>query len=838
MKTLKYVLAALVLHCTSTSLEAQSIALSIYPEPQEVVMSNQLYTPPSGYRLKGMDNPDVDAIRLIHEVLPIVNKGKSLPLEIRALKEKTPQMLRSGAYRLTITKRGITIEIADSRSLFYAAQTLKQMAGRNEEGKRTLPLCTVTDYPDVTYRGTVEGFYGTPWSQADRIEQLRFYGKVKMNTYIYGPKDDPYHSSPSWREPYPAKQAAQISELTAEAARNKVDFVWAVHPGKDIQWTLEDSSAILVKFKKMYDLGVRSFAVFFDDISGEGTRAEKQVGLMNYIQKEFIAQKEDLLPLIMCPTEYERDLAKGDYLDILGTQLDPAIRVMWTGDRVVDDITREGVEWVNARIHRPAFIWWNFPVNDYCRDHLLMGPAYGLDTEIAESISGFVSNPMEHAEASKVGIFSVAMYGWNMQSYDPAKAWETACQTIMPEAPLAFRTFAEHNTDPGPNGHLYRRDESVRIKPQVDAFLAGYKTGQFRETDANQIGTLFMQINMAPAMIYSQSTNKQMIQQINPWLIQFELLGKTGTSALQMAHACYQKDHANTWQCYQEVTALMDSMKQINHFFNQSSLQRGIKTGSRVLYPFITEVYRLTGKSLLSTSESSSEEVKVNIRSTLTNVNQMKHQPLMEDESTLAYVPVFEVVKLEPNQYIGLGWEMQRDAKSFSYNLPQSNKQGRTFEWSADGKQWNPLIGIATESVNGILNQIDPKARFIRLINKSNEAFELYVTNFNVTTQEAPEINEALTLYDQNLTTAKVLKEGEKIMIPCKDVEDISLYLSGGNESIVSITGLSKADEKRILYHGYAGYIHLSKELIDDIENLQISTIGSFPVKIHEIVKE
>ena len=50
----------------------------------------------------------------------------------------------------------------------------------------------------------------------------------------------------------------------------------------------------------------------------------------------------------------------------------------------------------------PSYVWWNFPVSDYCRDHLLMGPSYGLDPNVAHAMSGFVANPMERAEASKV----------------------------------------------------------------------------------------------------------------------------------------------------------------------------------------------------------------------------------------------------------------------------------------------------------------------------------------------------------------------------------------------------------------------------------------------------
>ena len=63
-----------------------------------------------------------------------------------------------------------------------------------------------------------------------------------------------------------------------------------------------------------------------------------------------------------------------------------------------------------------------------------MGAAYGLDTQAAGTMTGFVSNPMEYAEASKVAIFGVGMYTWNIKNYDPTQAWKDACDFIMPEA--------------------------------------------------------------------------------------------------------------------------------------------------------------------------------------------------------------------------------------------------------------------------------------------------------------------------------------------------------------------------------------------------------------------
>ena len=56
-----------------------------------------------------------------------------------------------------------------------------------------MPEVDINDYPTVSARGIIEGFYGTTWTHQDRLDQIKFYGKNKLNTYIYAPKDDPYH---------------------------------------------------------------------------------------------------------------------------------------------------------------------------------------------------------------------------------------------------------------------------------------------------------------------------------------------------------------------------------------------------------------------------------------------------------------------------------------------------------------------------------------------------------------------------------------------------------------------------------------------------------------------
>ena len=425
----------------------------------------------------GSIHPTPQQINILSEdvfvIKPVIETIKKGDKRFKTYKNKIRS--NEGAYYLITKGDKVIIAANDEKGIFYGMQTFNQLYANNK-----LPQVEIIDYPDVRYRGVVEGFYGKPWSHIDRLDLLSFYGKHKMNTYIYGPKDDPYHSSPYWRKPYPAEEAQQIIELVEASNKNMVDFVWAIHPGKDIKWNTADRDSLLNKFEMMYDLGVKSYAVFFDDISGEGTNPVKQSELLNYIYDNFMRKKKDAGQLIICPTEYNKSWSNpnpGTYLDILGDTLYPEIEIMWTGDRVISDMTEESMEWINKRLKRKAYIWWNFPVSDYVRNHLLLGQVYGNSLNIKDEMAGFMTNPMEHAQASKVAIFSVADYSWNVANYDSLSSWKAAINEVMPSCPAAFETFASHNSDLGVNGHRYRRKESELIKPTVESFIASYNNG-------------------------------------------------------------------------------------------------------------------------------------------------------------------------------------------------------------------------------------------------------------------------------------------------------------------------------------------------------------------------
>ena len=240
--------------------------LVINPTPQKLsFIGNEKLDISQGFILKDKQKKFTSDLNFVtfnkNGAKLIVDFGKKA-----AEKQKVKNV--SGAYALNIHKNGISITGYDERGAFYGIQTLRQLLESPITENKQLPYLEINDYPDLPNRGVVEGFYGTPWSHEVRMSLIDFYGKFKMNTYLYGPKDDPYHSCPNWRLPYPEKEAKNIKQLIEASKRNRVDFVWAIHPGQDIKWNEEDYKNLVNKFNWMYDLGVRHFAIFFDDISG------------------------------------------------------------------------------------------------------------------------------------------------------------------------------------------------------------------------------------------------------------------------------------------------------------------------------------------------------------------------------------------------------------------------------------------------------------------------------------------------------------------------------------------------------------------------------------------
>ncbi|MCR5757992.1 MAG: beta-N-acetylglucosaminidase domain-containing protein [Selenomonas sp.] len=329
--------------------------------------------------------------------------------------------------------------------------------------------------PAIPLRGIVEGFYGTPWSQEERLAMLRFCHDHKLNAYIYAPKDDPYHRA-KWREPYPADKLANLQALIDEAKKQQVKFIFAVSPGLDLQFSgpqgEADKLAMQKKLTAMYEMGVRDFAIFFDDIENKDGRGQAE--FLNWLNENFIAQYPDINPLITVPTEYYRlDMeAEGkakDYTRAFATTLDRNILVLYTGEKVVPDgLTDEDYAKANELYGRQLGIWWNYPVSDYLEAKLALGPIEKLP--VKADIPAIFFNPMKYAELSRISLATGAEYAQNPARYDARKAWQKALKEQYGPLASAMEDFADQNQHMVVSWAVIGPEDGARMRQAMDAY--------------------------------------------------------------------------------------------------------------------------------------------------------------------------------------------------------------------------------------------------------------------------------------------------------------------------------------------------------------------------------
>lgn len=673
------------------------------------------------------------ALGALDEAAPRQDAKARFTLRLGLVGDKTVSKVKrqvptgEDAYYLSADRGGVTIAANTDRGLYYGVQTL---LGMMREGK--LEACTISDWPDVKHRGVVEGFYGTPWSHEHRLRQLDFYGRHKMNVYIYGPKDDPYHRD-HWRDPYPEAEAARIQQLVERANARGVHFYWAIHPGIDIKWTDADRDALVAKLEKMYALGVRAFAVFFDDIWGEGTKADKQAALLNYVDDNFIAKKPDVAPLIMCPTEYNRSWAsdKGGYLRTLGTQMNKDVEIMWTGNTVVHCIDKESMDWINQRIDRKGYIWWNFPVSDYVRDRILLGPTYGNGLDIASDISGFVSNPMQHAEASKIALYGVADYTWNMRAYDYQKDWDAALVEILPDEKEALRTFALYNKALGPNGHGFAREEGDELK-DLAAKAVTLDAAALTELDGK-----CRQLAASADILLANKTNPWLIKELRPWLLQGKNVAAFGEAVVSMATA----GDADFMTYYKQARSLRQQMFELENSDVRHPFQPGIKLATGVLLPTLDNVFTQSVDRYNKAHQTALERVAEYNPFTLTaTVGQLAHQPVSLNGQEVSIRPLLEVVNWPDGGSITLEADREFTLQGMDFNLGVKDVARHfTLEVRRPGGEWQrvSLLHYSADDpvihTGGELGGMTGTA--IRLTNTSGAEQQVYFKSFKFVKQ-------------------------------------------------------------------------------------------------------
>lgn len=368
-------------------------------------------------------------------------------------------------------------------------------------------------------RGIIEGFYGTPWTHAQRLDMIGFIADLGMNTFVYAPKDDPLLRR-DWRTPYGGAALDALAELIEACRAVGIDFVFALSPGLSMRYSEgSDLDALVGKYRQVRGLGAAGAALLLDDIpphlqhpadiAAFPSLIAAQVRLVGRLHSELE------LALMVAPTQY---WGKGDEpgISAFGQGLDPAIDLFWTG-RAICSPELEAVDarrFRDATGHAPLY-WDNFPVNDVAMTgELHIGPYLGRDPALAGIARGVIANGMPLAESSKIGFASIAEFLADPAGFDAERSWERALARVAGDDLDTVREFADAF-----RGSALCADDSPRLADVLARFAFDSGFGDARAAVAELAAEARRLSGVAERM--AAIGNTALAREVAPWTAQY-----------------------------------------------------------------------------------------------------------------------------------------------------------------------------------------------------------------------------------------------------------------------------------------------------------------------------
>ncbi len=746
MKQLKKRFLAVMLCLTMiVSILPQSVAYAaettdtdeyqIYPTPHEVTYQDGTYEIGSDVNVVYEAAIDEATKNRMNEVLSI----KDVTAEVTAEKQDGKTNILVGIYgskgyvdtyaqeRYTIDEtlfahyashyvisanNEIIVLALDTDAAFYGITSLKHIF--HQMNGKTIRNFTIKDYADTNNRGFIEGYYGLPWSNEDRMSLMEFGGDFKMTSYIFAPKDDPYHRE-LWRTLYPADELAEIKEMVELGNSVKCRFVWTAHPflggfnGNDVQGEI---NSLLAKFDQLYGIGVRQFGVLADDAGSIDYSVLIQI--MTAVS-DWAAEKGDVYDSVFCPAGYNHSW-QGNYneLNALDKEFPEDVQIFWTGEAVCQPVEQKTLDHFRRNIvnedgkteRRAPLFWLNWPVNDINSARMLMGKGSLLQTDIkVEDLAGVITNPMQEAEASKVAIFAVADYAWNVAGFDDDKSWEDSFAYIEPDASEDLFTLAKHMSDPSPNGHGLVLGESDDLQPLLDSYKDKLKAGTLTDADHTDMIKEFQVIADACDNFQEKSKNEDLKEELEPFTASLKEKCLAAIEFIKTQQAVEDADEDAAWTHYSQATAYLASSKK--HVKTLKDGTTFVTPGSKRLTPFVENL----NTTLAPIVSAMIDETKV-LTTYITNRTDAPATGSVENimdgdvASSAIYKTPNQIVK---DDYVGVKYTKAIDIENIRFVLGAGKDhfdQGK-LQYTEDGKTWKDLELVGMNNLfTGVQGQV------------------------------------------------------------------------------------------------------------------------------------
>lgn len=596
-------------------------------------------------------------------------------------------------------------------SEYYGMATLDQIL--EQKNGNSMETLTINDYAYTQYRGIVEGFYGHTYSVETRLELLEFCKRYKMNTYIYGPKSDPYHLG-WWKEDYPTEVTDEqrfkgfitqddLRTISAKAIECNVDFVWAAHPGMQNGISFSENGIesgvqeLMTKFDHLYSLGLRAFGVFIDDMSYTPS-GDMQALLATKTQEALRAQYgSEIAPLFFVPTSYALNYDIGGARLRYLKDVDSEVVIAFTGYDCFSNIRGSASEQMKGYCGRNAVMWWNNPVNDDHDNWIYMRKMTTHwtieDQNPIPSLGGLVLNPMNQGNASKVILFSAAEYSWNPSQFNDDESWEAFFKTEIKDETIreALRTFAIHSDATVEEQEFINNYETFRqeySKGNIPAVASDIK---------EEMEKLYNACVVLEGMKDSETTAyKLLYEDINPWIAKL----KTISSIVKDAIGLMQGDSTDSWALGSIIKQKAENLHSDKAYQVSALEEAGTNTyekfyeaqaSKEYLEPFAEYIASLVDDYETAELPERSTEVEI-----ISNMETVPEEISVFEENDITGIKGLENISLNAKEYVGFNMNCIKETSIT--NIDETIPEGLEIQYSVNGKEWTR--DLMTESEN------------------------------------------------------------------------------------------------------------------------------------------
>jgi hypothetical protein len=335
--------------------------------------------------------------------------------------------------------RRIEINAATAQGAFYAFARLEHLGANGQLGQDL----NLTEAPSLAQRGLVERFADTEWSHRERLETLRFLGRVRLNRYVYASPFDSLRRE-RWREPYSNRELAHFRELVQTAQDNFVTPVYALNPGAALRYASEeDFAALTAKLKSLISAGIAEFVLAFDEAptqlqdAAEQARFQSLAAAQNFLLRrteEWLKGECPACRLSLVPANPLDPVTRQNYMQELGSHLPATVSlILLSNESFLPEYTLAQAQELDKLAARRPLLWNSMQAYEQAGARLFLGAKRSETPNLAQAIAGMLFVPASPVYALRLPLTTAAEYAWDSRNYEPARAWESALNWLYDE---------------------------------------------------------------------------------------------------------------------------------------------------------------------------------------------------------------------------------------------------------------------------------------------------------------------------------------------------------------------------------------------------------------------